>query len=622
MTIAFKSTATLLALLLAITAQAQIPQTVKPAGSFADSLPKLAGYALPHVANNAILAGSTFYAFRGAIVVRDGFAAPGDGGVATYTYTKPACSISGGDGGTQIPADVGGCWIVDPSAPITIELFAGAIGVQKDFIPKVDAQPALQRALNTGKTVTLGPLAYYVKRQSTITTPGQTLRGQGRWATRLEYGADFSLSNGSSVIGLNGVTNGNEGPDIHDFMIKGFQPEVDSALSVSAQLASLVPVSCLDLRNVIASKVEHMMITTCLRGIDLRGQTGQSVLDDIQGSNFIATVDIDGALDTIRISNLHDFPESVTPNQAKLVQINAAAIQSGRMDDLNISNGLFIASHTGIKLIVGTRRTLAADGYASPGGVTKGSAVDSDFDGMPLGFQEEGGGFSLTGGYFASVQDIVLNGGSLVVSNMSTSVNRDGLVTMNNQSFLTLNGLQWGDANSDFTPVIQNGGVLVFNNNLYVWNGRGDTTKPKIHTICCRLVATGNLITDFGSGTKTGNSSFFQVDANNFAQLGQNLMPGWTDIIAGPTVTASAGTATPAAGYSNASGSIVGSAAATITVKFTNSSDKAPTCVVGSPNGPQPTWSTMAGGLGTTALVIITHAAETVSYVCGGQGAN
>jgi hypothetical protein len=48
-------------------------------------------------------------------IYRAGFAAPGDGGAATYRWTKPGCTLNGGagDGGFQVaPRFGGGCWML------------------------------------------------------------------------------------------------------------------------------------------------------------------------------------------------------------------------------------------------------------------------------------------------------------------------------------------------------------------------------------------------------------------------------------------------------------------------------------------------------------------------------
>jgi len=71
----------------------------------------------PYVATNTVLKALTGGAYTR--VYRDGFAAAGDGGAETYTWSASNCSISAGagDNGYQVaPNSGGGCWVGDQPA--------------------------------------------------------------------------------------------------------------------------------------------------------------------------------------------------------------------------------------------------------------------------------------------------------------------------------------------------------------------------------------------------------------------------------------------------------------------------------------------------------------------------
>lgn len=107
-----------------------------------------------HVATESALA-STTGRFSGATVITDGYYSAGDGGGSTYTWSASNCSISGGDGFSQIPPNSGtGCWLIGKQKDYSI-LQAGAIGdgVANDSVP-------LQHILNAGDNATIDGISF------------------------------------------------------------------------------------------------------------------------------------------------------------------------------------------------------------------------------------------------------------------------------------------------------------------------------------------------------------------------------------------------------------------------------------------------------------------------------
>ena len=75
-----------------------------------------------HVVNNAALKALT--ATEVNHVIRDGFAAPDDGGAATYDLTTAACSAA--DNGLQVALKNGGCAITKPAECPVLQLWGGS----------------------------------------------------------------------------------------------------------------------------------------------------------------------------------------------------------------------------------------------------------------------------------------------------------------------------------------------------------------------------------------------------------------------------------------------------------------------------------------------------------------
>ena len=86
-----------------------------------------------------------------------------------------------------------------------------------------------------------------------------------------------------------------------------------------------------------------------------------------------------------------------------------------------------------------------------------------------------------------------------------------------------------------------------------------------------------------------------------------------------PTITTSAGTATPSTGINDNHGTVNQSAAATVTIKFAAAYSNAPDCLVEAQNGGTTTYSTVGGAVGTAALTVTLTAAAKFTYHCMGQ---
>lgn len=139
---------------------------------------------LPHVASQAALALAA--GFLGT-VVRGGWAAPGDGGAATYVWSASACSLNAGagDGGSQAPAAGGGCWTLDPGHADSDVRVWGAVCDKS-----TDDTAAFNAAVASGRrTITVPPGCYIA---GTVTLgQNQTLNGTGQWAGGWKSNNDY-----------------------------------------------------------------------------------------------------------------------------------------------------------------------------------------------------------------------------------------------------------------------------------------------------------------------------------------------------------------------------------------------------------------------------------------------
>lgn len=113
-------------------------------------------------------------------VVRLGYAAAGDAPSVTYNLSGSACSLNSGagDGGSQVPASGGKCWIANLPAAADVRIWGAVLNGSTDDAAKANA------ALLVAKAVVI-PAGKELYAASTISVPpGVTLEG-----------ADFSAGN-------------------------------------------------------------------------------------------------------------------------------------------------------------------------------------------------------------------------------------------------------------------------------------------------------------------------------------------------------------------------------------------------------------------------------------------
>jgi hypothetical protein len=128
----------------------------------------------------------------GTYVLRQGFAASGDGGAMWYKWSSSNCTTP--DNGAQVqPTATTGCWLADFGDAEPNPMVWGARG---DGV--TDDTAALQAYINAMQYVTIAPGTYCIKTGPLVSTrDGQTIRGRSRQDTsRLSAcGADVSIIN-------------------------------------------------------------------------------------------------------------------------------------------------------------------------------------------------------------------------------------------------------------------------------------------------------------------------------------------------------------------------------------------------------------------------------------------
>lgn len=146
-----------------------------------------------HVTTNAAL--KLFNPVLSSVVVRDGFAAAGDGGRAVYNYSASPCTLNAGagDDGSQVQAVNGNCWLADfPASGASIRVWGADTSG--------DDTAEIQNALNwcTSKKLIVPPGSF---KYTALTIGAQNceISGSGRSVSILSKTS--TTGNGLTVTG-------------------------------------------------------------------------------------------------------------------------------------------------------------------------------------------------------------------------------------------------------------------------------------------------------------------------------------------------------------------------------------------------------------------------------------
>ena len=388
-----------------------------------------------------------------------------------------------------------------------------------------DDTAAIQAALNTGKAVHIPVGTYKVTNALTCSTPGQSIFGDGRTATVISIPATFNLS----ALGVFVCTSGEHGPQWQNLRIIFAQPDTASRAALIAYPPAIYA------QATPRFTVIDCSIVNAIVGIDMKLNSGGATVELLEMSAYSIGIDIDGSLDSVKISKFHYWPFGLTANQQIIFQdTNNIGLKSGRCDDINISGCLFWC---------GGKQMYFFNSITGIGGTTFGNIVNTDFDNQG---------------------SIVIDGGNLNISNcfFTIGVNyvqalkvTNGFVRVSNCQFENniqlLNQMIEVSAASAATPYVQiqnclfrttldtpivlarrlgatGFSTLIFCNNQIIAN----PNLSNINTIVdiqtsSRLTFIGNRFSDKG----TGVGQALSVIEDNLHVISNNNFAGWEFVL-------------------------------------------------------------------------------------------
>jgi hypothetical protein len=388
----------------------------------------------------------------------------------------------------------------------------------------------IQAALDTGKPVHIvGPCNLDSSVQ--FKNPGQMIHGDGRTNTVMTIST--ILPRGAFVFAT-----GDPGPIISDIGFMFLQPDT----AARTGLINYTP--AIYAENTPRFKLARIRITDAMIGIDASGNSSAAVIDDLEESAFSIGIWIDGSEDTIRIHNWHFFPFVITPNQRKIWDAplcvypattctpqstdgagGPVGLYSGRMDDLEMSDSLFLSGQAVIF-------------FEGKSGGTFGSITNTAFD-TYSGIAEFSGQVTIASSYFSLAdnkhQALYVVGGLLQCSSCRfLSVNDfDGLAVVDQTGgnvILSNTFMQGGSADPIFVRVDGDGTLSISSLQFY-----STLPAPKNPKFCFGCHSGGVLVLASGitpdSHSAIVSGVMMNVGFDGYLRLiGNNLNTGWRNI--------------------------------------------------------------------------------------------
>jgi hypothetical protein len=404
------------------------------------------------------------------------------------------------------------------------------------------------------------------------TNEAKKLTGAGRRLTAIYVNSGFNLTD-DAIINLTG---GEAKHTLGNFsVICQDQPD-------SATLADYVAYPPVILANTQPRfKIESMRIMEAYVGIDMRGNSGGAVIDDLELSSFYRGIRVDGSLDSVKISRLHFWPFNFSGvTNKRSVYHDSRGIELGRADDFHLNDTLLFGCRYGLYTTTGT------------GGSVFGTLNSVDFD-------ASGGLYMTAGQLFASncvftlgdvnSQMVYIGSGALTVAssyflNSAVSALGGGIDVLGGTALFS--GCYFHGASADnYIIRAANAATCGVSGSYFYRNPTTTFTKQAIIAAGTGVVlnANGNTMNDM----TTGSSLFILTGSTTMGgEAGNHYGAGWSSSLTNgtsfrsdrrrsytPTVTAGSGALTSVTGqtgdWSQVGDTVYFRARATITTNGT-----------------------------------------------------
>lgn len=380
-----------------------------------------------------------------------------------------------------------------------------------------DDTAAFQAAIDASNSVYI-PDGTYLITDGLLLKLGQQITGAAKHKTIITIPSTFNLSaDGVFVF----PTNTEPSSTVENVSIKFEQPDTNVRASLIQYPPAFYAVS--SPRFTIAS----VRVELAWDGINMTGNSGGAVIENFESSCFNLDIEIDGSLDSIKISKFHAWPFGLTtrPLLFSLYEnVNHIAIKSGRCDDFHLSDSIIFSLRT------------ATNFYQSANGTTFGNIVNTDFDDRG-GLNISAGSLNLSSCVFTigKTDSLVANisGGAVSFGNCSFSISiipilDTAILVANSDTQATFTGCLYNSASLDCWAIYTSLNARVnVSNCIFNRDPNIAYTKPTIVYDSTRGACVGNTCNTIG----VGSGAFAEVIGNNYVSVSENILQGWNLVL-------------------------------------------------------------------------------------------
>lgn len=409
-----------------------------------------------------------------------------------------------------IPADVRAALSLTLDAIDRIDKSVNVLDYGAKLDGFTDDTNAWNQALSVGKIVRFPEGRSVIRNRINFpAAEGVAIVGASRNKSTFIVDTSFNMA-ATSAIQFNGAYQG-----LKDVAIEFEQPPAGLRSEIRQY-----PVA-IDTNGHSRSELSSLRISAAYNGIKALGNSGGAVIDDCQIGAFNKGVEIDGALDSIRLNRMHFWPFGIS-GDVGLFNVysdgQTIAMEIGRCDDVNISSILCFRS----------RLIFTDKGDGGCFGVGSNITLDSNYGRIEFAAGEMT--FSSIYGSTGASDDFIIQqtGGQMVVTGLALEsgdlIQHPQVRVSGSTTTFIASDIHATVISPGTQAFLQQGGIMMLSNGFINAAVNQTRTRPLIEVTGGRASIMNMRSNDKG----TGPGVFIAVTNDDWHNISGNVAPGYT----------------------------------------------------------------------------------------------